>query len=244
MGVSDRELVTIPAGAFGPCRASGTSRPSISARSGIEDVLLTNTTLGQPLTQFFKIRAAIHVAADERRGTEAELKKAEDEVILGIHQLYYGLLAARKQTEVAHAEIAAWEQTLREAQDAVDAGDTLEVAVVGAHANLLSGKQALLAAENRVVGSHRRDGRRARPAARYGVGFGRRGPGARRPTFPPTVHGRGARAESGGAGRQGNRRAKARDGLRAARYEYIPDLSTATSTQAISCATSPLKSSF
>jgi outer membrane protein TolC len=78
------------------------------------------------------------------------LKKDENEVILGVHQLYYGLLAARKQIDVVRAEIAAGEEALREARNAVDAGNALEVAAIGAHASLLHSRQALLAAENQV----------------------------------------------------------------------------------------------
>jgi multidrug efflux pump subunit AcrB/outer membrane protein TolC len=152
MGMSDRQLVTVPAGSLGVMPGIGPFPPAqVALDQGSTTVLLTNTTLGQPLTQLFKIHAANQVAAADRRVTEAELKKAEDEVILGVHQLYYGLLAARKQMEAVQAEIAAGEQTLRESQDAVNAGDALQVAVIGTHADLLRSKQLLLAAENEVA---------------------------------------------------------------------------------------------
>jgi multidrug efflux pump subunit AcrB len=150
-GLSDRELVTIPAGSLGAISGIGPFPPENDViNQGSSTVLLTNTTLGQPLTQLFKIRAANDVASAERRVTEADLKKDEDEVVLGVHQLYYGLLAARKRIEVVRAEIAAGEEALREARNAVDAGDALEVAAVGAHASLLHSQQAVLAAENQV----------------------------------------------------------------------------------------------
>lgn len=151
LGLSDRQLITIPAGSLGVIPVIGPFPPAqIALNQGSNTVLLTNTTLGQPLTQLFKIRAANNVASAERRVTEAELKRAEDEVILGVRQLYYGLLAARKQMDVAQAEIAAGEQTLREARNAVEAGNALEVTVIGARAGLLRSRQALLAAENQV----------------------------------------------------------------------------------------------
>jgi outer membrane protein TolC len=150
-GLSDRELVTIPAGSLGTIPGIGPFPPENDAiNQGSSTVLLTNTTLGQPLTQLFKIRAANDVASAERRVTEADLKKDEDEVVLGVHQLYYGLLAARKRIEVVRAEIAAGGEALREARNAVDAGDALEVAAIGAHASLLHSRQTLLAAENQV----------------------------------------------------------------------------------------------
>jgi len=151
LGLSDRQLVTIPAGSLGEIPGLGAFPPqNVAIDQGSTTVLLTNTTLGQPLTQLFKIHAAREVASAGRRVTEADLTKDEDEVILGVHQLYYGLLAGRKQIDVERAEMAAAEQTLREARDAVDAGNTLEVTVTGARAGLLHSKQALLAAENQV----------------------------------------------------------------------------------------------
>jgi multidrug efflux pump subunit AcrB/outer membrane protein TolC len=151
LGLSDKQLVTVPAGSLGAIPGFGPFPPeAVALDQGSNTVLLTNTTLGQPLTQLFKIHAANNVASAQRRVTEAELKKDEDEVILGVHQLYYGLLAARKQIDVVRAEIAAGEEALREARNAVDAGNALEVAAIGAHASLLHSQQALLAAENQV----------------------------------------------------------------------------------------------
>jgi outer membrane protein TolC/preprotein translocase subunit SecF len=151
LGLSDKQLVTIPAGSLGAIPGLVAFPPqNVAIDQGSNTVLLTNTTLGQPLTQLFKIHAANQVASAERRVTEAELKKDEDEVVLGVHQLYYGLLAAEKQVDAVQAEIAAAEQTLKEARTAVEAGNVLEVAAIGAHASLLRSKQALLAAENQV----------------------------------------------------------------------------------------------
>ncbi|MGO9895813.1 MAG: efflux RND transporter permease subunit [Bryobacteraceae bacterium] len=151
LGLSDKQLVTVPAGSLGTIPGFGPFPPeAVALDQGSNAVLLTNTTLGQPLTQLFKIHAANNVASAQRRVTEAELKKDENEVILGVHQLYYGLLAARKQIDVVRAEIAAGEEALREARNAVDAGNALEVAAIGAHASLLHSRQALLAAENQV----------------------------------------------------------------------------------------------
>jgi multidrug efflux pump subunit AcrB/outer membrane protein TolC len=151
MGLSDRELVTIPAGALGmvPILGPFPTQP-ITFDQGSNTVLLTNTTLGQPITQLLKIRQGVRVAAADGRISEAELKTAEDEVVLGVHQLYYGLLAARKQVGALQAQIAAAEETLREGENAVSAGNALEVAAIGGRASVLKSRQSLLAAENQV----------------------------------------------------------------------------------------------
>jgi len=151
MELSDRELVTVPAGALGTVPGLGPfPLQNITFNQGSNTILLANTTLSQPLTQLFKIKEGVRVAAANRRITEAELKKAEDDVVLGVHQLYFGLLAASKQVGALRAQIVASQETLREAEDAVRAGNALEVATIGGRASLLKCRQSLLAAENQV----------------------------------------------------------------------------------------------
>ncbi len=151
MGISNKELVSVPAGALGTIPGLGPfPTQTMTFDQGSSTVILANTTLGQPLTQLLKIRQAVRVAAANERITEAELKQAEDQVVLGVHQLYYGLLTARKQIGALEAQIAAARETLREAENAVSAGNALEVASLGGRASLLKNRQALLAAENQV----------------------------------------------------------------------------------------------
>jgi multidrug efflux pump subunit AcrB len=224
MGVSDKELVTIPAGSLGSIPGLGAFPPqSIALDQGSSTVLLTNTTLGQPLTQLFKIHAANDVASAERRVTEAELKRDEDEVILGIHQLYYGLLAARKQVDAAQAEIAAAEQTLKEARGAVEAGNVLEVAEMGAHASLLRSRQALLTAENQASDlTADMDNALGLPLDTEldlaGVDISTEAALSRQQYLDAAL------AESPEVQAAKETAAKARSGVRAAHYEYIPDI--------------------
>lgn len=151
LGLSDRQLVTVPAGALGRVPGLGPfPTEPIAFDQGSTTVLLANTTLGQPITQLFKIHEGVRIAAADRRISEAELKKAEDEIALAVHQLYYGLLAARKQIEAARTQILAGEAALRDARKAVEAGNALDVATLGARAGLLRSRQALLAAENQA----------------------------------------------------------------------------------------------
>jgi outer membrane protein TolC/preprotein translocase subunit SecF len=151
MRLSDRELVTVPAGALGTVPGLGPFPiQSITFDQGSNTILLANTTLSQPLTQLFKIKEGVRVAAANQRITEAELKKAEDDVVLGVHQLYFGLLTASRQVGALEAQIVAAQEALREAEEAVRAGNALEVTAIGARASLLKSRQSLLAAENQV----------------------------------------------------------------------------------------------
>jgi outer membrane protein TolC len=223
-GLSDRELVTVPAGGLGAIPGFGPFPPqNVAFDQGSNTVLLTNTTLGQPLTQLFKIRAANNAASAERRVTKAELKKDEDAVILGVRQLYYGLLAARMQVDAARAELAAAEQTLKEARSAVEAGNVLEVAAIGARAGVLRSKQALLAAENQVADLT------AEMDNALGLPLDMELDLAGVDISPDTRLSRqqyldAALAENPEVQAAKETAAKARSGLLAARYEYIPDI--------------------
>jgi len=144
-------LVTVPAGALGTIPGQGPfPTHNTTLNQGSSTLLLESTTLSQPLTQLFKIRESVKVAAANQRITEAELKKAEDDVALGVHQLYYGLLAASKQVGAMQAQIEADQETLREVENDVRAGNSLEVKAIAGRAALLKSRQALLAAENQV----------------------------------------------------------------------------------------------
>jgi len=152
MGVlSDRQLVTVPAGSLGLIPQLGPfPTQDVTINQGSQVLMLGSTTAAQPLAQLFKIREGVRVTAADERVAEADLKKAEDEVILGVHQLYYGLLAARVQVAALEAQVRAGGEALREAEESVSGGNTLNVTVLGARASLLKTRQSLLAAQNQV----------------------------------------------------------------------------------------------
>jgi outer membrane protein TolC len=67
-----------------------------------------------------------------------------------VTQLYYALLVAYKEKDAAQATLTAAQESLREAEEAVKAGNVLDVAVTSVKANLLQGRQALIAAEYHI----------------------------------------------------------------------------------------------
>jgi multidrug efflux pump subunit AcrB/outer membrane protein TolC len=150
--LSDRGLVTVPAGGLGTIPGVGPfPSQSVTFDQGSSTLLISDTTLSQPLTQLLKINEANGIAKSDQSIAEAEVRKAEDEVILTVHQLYYGLLLAGKQKEAVLAALIAAQESLRESEEGVLAGDQLEVAVTGSRANLLQNKQSLLATENQIA---------------------------------------------------------------------------------------------
>jgi outer membrane protein TolC len=150
MALSDRQLVTIPAGSLG--NIGGDSYPAQDAkiRQSSSTMLYSETTLAQPITQLLKIHEANQIARADRGIAAAELTRSENETVLAVHQLYFSLLVACKEKDAALASLTAAQESLRESGEAVKAGNLLDVALISARASLLQGRQALIAAENRI----------------------------------------------------------------------------------------------
>jgi outer membrane protein TolC len=152
LGLGNKEAVAIPRGSLGTIPGAGPfPQQTINLDQGSNAILLSNTTITQPITQLFKIRAGVRVASADARTTRDELRKAEDDVTLAVHQLYYGLLVARQQKKALLASCAAASQKLKENEDAIHNGTALDVAAIEARTMLLSSKQELLTEENRIA---------------------------------------------------------------------------------------------
>lgn len=223
--VADLNRLEVPRGAFGVFGGIGpVPAAPVTVFQGGHNLFFTYTTLGQPLTQMFKIREGYRVAQADTRQSEAELRKAENDLALGVEQLYFGLLIARRQRQAAELRMRAAGEKLRESREAVEAGNVLEVASIGGRAALLENRHALLAVDdqiadltvelNDVMGLPLDMQLELAPVE---------------PSEPPVP----ALAEYEKIAAAGNPEVraaealveKARSGLRAARAEYIPELS-------------------
>ena len=148
VALSDKQLITIPAGSLGNVGGGPFPSNDVKLSQSQSTVLYSETTLAQPTTQLLKIHEANEIARADRGIVEAELTKSENETVLAVHQLYYALLVACKEKDAAEASLTAAQENLRESEDAVKAGNVLDVALISAKANLLQSRQALIAAEN------------------------------------------------------------------------------------------------
>ena len=150
MALSNRQLITIPAGSLGNVGGGPFPNNDVKLSQSQSTMLYSETTLGQPTTQLFKIHEANEIARADRGIAEADLTKSENETVLAVHQLYYALLIAYKERDAAQASMTAAQENMRENEEAVAAGNLLEVAMTAAKTNLLQSRQALLVAENRI----------------------------------------------------------------------------------------------
>ena len=80
----------------------------------------------------------------------SDANRAENEVALKVHEAFFGLLIAQRYKQAAQVRVAAAEEQLRDAANAVEAGTTLSVAQIGRRAALLEARHALLSVENQI----------------------------------------------------------------------------------------------
>ncbi|HEY6292351.1 MAG TPA: TolC family protein [Terriglobia bacterium] len=104
----------------------------------------SGTGLSQPLTQMFKIHQENRAATADIHSANEELKEAENDVVLKVSQLYYGILIAQLKGEAAKAEADAAQVKLQENTSPVEEGSAMEVVVLDSRAATLDAKETVL----------------------------------------------------------------------------------------------------
>ena len=94
-----------------------------------------------------RIRQASRIAASETASTRDELKKAENEVAVKVHQLYFDILATGLQKRAADQETAYAQVHLRESEEDIQKGNALKISAIDSQASLLQSEQDTLTAE-------------------------------------------------------------------------------------------------
>lgn len=143
--VTELAGVEVPAGAFGIPAATGPiPEKSLFIDQGSLTSYTSGTQLTQPLTQMFKIRESNRAAAADIDTAKIQVDQAENEIVLKVRQLYYGLLIAQLRLQAANDEVSASQVKNQESADAVARGRALDVTALESQAALLDAKQAAL----------------------------------------------------------------------------------------------------
>ncbi len=145
--ITDLQDIAIPAGAFGTAAGSLNPARGVVLPQGQKTLFSSGTQVSQPLTQLIRIHAANRVAAAEVAASRDDVKKAENQVALQVHALYFGILIARLQKQAAEQQTGYAGEHLRESEDDVRNGNALKVAAIQGQAGLLESQQAVLTAE-------------------------------------------------------------------------------------------------
>ncbi len=145
--ITELQFVEIPVGGFGNVAGIPIPAQGITLPQGRLTFYSSGTQLSQPLTQLIRIRQANRIAAAEVAISREDLKKAENQVALDVHNLYFGILIARLQKQAAEQQSAYAGEHLRESEEDILKGAALKVAAIQGQANLLESQQAVLTAE-------------------------------------------------------------------------------------------------
>jgi outer membrane protein TolC len=144
---TELQIVSVPAGSFGI--AAGTLIPpqSLTLLQGKLTLEASATVVTQPLTQLIRIHAANRIAAAEVAISRDDLKKAENQVALDVHNLYFGILIARLQKQAAEQQSTYAAEQLRESEEDILKGAALKIAAIQGRAGLLESQQTVLTAD-------------------------------------------------------------------------------------------------
>ena len=145
--ITDLQFVEIPAGGFGFVAGIPIPAQAITLPQGKLTLYSSGTQLSQPLTQLIRIRQANRIAAAEVAISRDDLKKAENQVALDVHTLYFGILIARLQKQAAEQQSAYAGEHLRESEEDILKGAALKIAEIQGRANLLESQQTVLTAD-------------------------------------------------------------------------------------------------
>ena len=145
--ITDLQFVDIPAGVFGEIAGVPIPARQIPLPQGRLSFYSSGTQISQPLTQLIRIHQANRIAVADVGMSMADVTKAENQVALDVHSLYFGILIARLQKQAAEKQNVYAGEQLRESEEDIFKGSALKVAAIQAQANLLESQQAILTAE-------------------------------------------------------------------------------------------------
>jgi len=145
------ENIEIPRGAFGTVPIAGlVPAQDILINQGNQTYQTIGTSLAQPLTPLIRIRQENRIAASDVVVSRDDVKKAENQIALKVHEFYYGLLITGLQKQAAEQDNVYATTRLHESQEGVRDGNALNVDVLDSQAGLLQTEQSLLTIDLRL----------------------------------------------------------------------------------------------
>jgi outer membrane protein TolC len=126
--IAEKQHIEIPEGSLGSYPQVGPiPGTGISLAQGRPNFGLSTTTLSLPITQYFKVRAGVDVARADAAGARADVRRSENEVAYKVKEVYYAILATERRRDAVSAQIRAAELRITETRNAVETGVALQV---------------------------------------------------------------------------------------------------------------------
>jgi outer membrane protein TolC len=145
--VTDTQFIEIPAGSLGSVGTTPLPPRDHILNQGGRNIFTSGTSLTQPLTELFKIRAENDAARAEVKMSRSKAQYAKNKVALNVRQLYYKILIVRAQRQAIEAKSRAFEDLQSERVQQVKYGSTLEADLIESRAQSLEAKQELLTSD-------------------------------------------------------------------------------------------------
>jgi outer membrane protein TolC len=152
MHTSQPEFLTVPRGSMGTYAATGPIPSSnVKIQLGEQNFGVMTTTAEQPISQMFKIHAAVRSAEAEARMAHSDLDRARNEVSLNLKKVYYGLLSTQQRKVAAERRVEAGEQQLEEMTTAAHGGVVLRAKVLQSDAEIADARNSLGTLEDDIA---------------------------------------------------------------------------------------------
>jgi outer membrane protein TolC len=149
--ISELQNVVIPAGGLGAVGGTLIPAEGINLQQGKNTIYSSGTMISQPLTQLIRIHQQNRIAAADVAISRDDVKKAENEIAVQVHTLYYGILATQLQKKAAEQQTDYATANLRESEEEVRNGSALKVTAIGSRAEMLEGQQSVLTANLQIA---------------------------------------------------------------------------------------------
>jgi outer membrane protein TolC len=140
--LTNTDVLQFSQGAFGTFPGLGPlPSKNLIVPQGDPDTVLVRTQIVQPVTQLLKIREGERVARADELAALADLEGLREQIALAARQFYYGLLTTQVERNVALEQVRVAEEQVAESETEVRRGETLEVSLTEARTRLLEAKQ-------------------------------------------------------------------------------------------------------
>ncbi|MGA8740637.1 MAG: efflux RND transporter permease subunit, partial [Terracidiphilus sp.] len=151
--VGETQALTIPAGSLGTYSSTGPiPSTNVKLAQGEQNSVLSQTTLVQPISQmFFKIHANVSATEAEARMAHEDLNRARNEVSLNVKRLYYQLLSTQERKHAAELRMQAGEEHMKEDEHASESGVVLRVKALESEAQVAEARHTLGSLEDQIA---------------------------------------------------------------------------------------------
>ena len=224
--IANQQSIDISQGALGVYPGIGPiPGTGVSVDQGKQNFLLSTSTVSQPITQYFKTRAGVDVSRADAAGARADMRRVENDIAYKVKDVYYAILTTQRRREAVEAQIHAAELRISETRNAVETGVVLEVKATEVRAQIAQAKHVYGQLDDSISDMKEEladlCGLPVDTVLELGLPDGSRLDPS--PEIEPAVQ--SALSNNPEIDAAAHQVEKARAGVRAARAEYIPDVS-------------------